>query len=125
MSEFFATKIAVQTIYRLTASYQIPLIAGQTIYTPVSDARVAQLAAQGLQSVKSPSRVLMLGVQYLRSARLKDMSKPLYSSKVAAQTIYTVQVKARLNDLAVIVLQSQKDRIIRPTPGGLMQKRIY
>lgn len=125
MSEYFATKIALQSVYRLTTSYQIPMLRGQSIFTPVADSRVMMLAAQGMRSISSPARVTMLAVQYLRSARLKDMSKPLYSSKIVAQTVVTVKVKTRLNEVAAIVLQSQQDREIRPAPGGLQQHRIY
>lgn len=125
MSEYFATKIALQSVYRLTTSYRVPLLVGQSVFTPISDSRVMMLAAQSMRGVSSPARVTMLAAQYLRSARPKDMSKPLYSSKIVAQTVVSVQVKTRLNEVAVIVLKSQKDRVIRPVPGGLMQHRIY
>lgn len=125
MSEYFATKIALQSVYRLTTSYRVPLMVSQSVFTPVADAKVMMFAAQGMRGISSPARVTMLAVQYLRSARLKDMSKPLYSAKITAQTVVTVQVKTRLNEVAAIVLKRQKDRVIRPVPGGLMQHRIY
>lgn len=125
MSEYRASEIGHQAIYRMTTSYTIAELGHQAIYQPVGPARIAEINIMAARVVKSPIRATALVAQYARSARLKDMTKPLYLSEVRHQAIYQVRTAARLNDLAVIVLQSQKDRQIRPTPGGLQQKRIY
>ncbi|MDH2154115.1 hypothetical protein [Stenotrophomonas sp. GD03657] len=125
MSEYRASELGHQAIYRMTTSYQIPFIGHQAIHQVVGPLRVAELNIAVARTAKSPLRATALVGQYARSARLKDMSKPLYLSEVHSHAIYQVKVAARMADLAVIVLQSQIDRDIRPTPGGLQQKRIY
>lgn len=125
MSEYRASELGHQAIYRMTTSYQIPFIGHQAIHQVVGPLRVSELNFVVARASKSPMRLTELVGQYARSARLKDMTKPLYLSEVHSHAIYRVRVSTRMCDLAVIVLKSQKDREIRPTPGGLQQKRIY
>lgn len=125
MSEFHASRIAHQAIYRQTTSYTIPKISHQAAYAPVGGARFADISVQFLRTVASPIRIHDVSVQYLRSARLKDMTKPLFVTRVQSQAIYQVVVAAQLFDTVVLIMQNKTDRIVADAPGGLFQTRIY
>ena len=125
MSEFRASEIKLQTVYKLHTNYGASKVALQTVYEIYSKLRAVSMHIDFVSPVRSPVRAVSIHIDYLRSAQVKDMTKPQHVSKVVMQTIYEVAVTAQLADVCALVLQSKEDQKISPTPGGLFQTRVY
>lgn len=125
MSEFRASEIHHQAIYRLATNYSVASVQMQTLYPVTSPLRLTHVSVEYIFTVRSPLRLVHVSVEYLRSAQIKDMAAPLHVSEVKMQGLYAVEVTALITDVCAIVLQSKEDREISPSPGGLFQSRVY
>lgn len=107
------------------SEFNVARTVGQAAVKVVSIAEVTEVSGNFMLKKFAAGEVANVVGIYMRDARILDMAKPLYVAGVVGQAAMPVMTKAKLNEVAVIVLQSQRDRQIRPAPGGLQQKRIY
>jgi len=112
-------------LMRLDQTYSVREVRSQTLVAPVASGQLNRLMGMGLCSVATPARMTGLKGMYLRSARLKDMSKPLFVSEARSQSLVQITTDVKLAKVEAVVMQSQVDKVISDEADGTLQSHIY
>lgn len=105
------------------SEFKVSRMAGQTIVPVVSRGLVVEVNGNYLTRRTVKAKVIEVAGNYLRSARILDMTKPLKVASVTAQVIVPVVVDTTVTEVGVLVLRSQKDRVIPDATGAFIQTR--
>lgn len=124
MSEFKVSNVNSQTLLRLNQTFSVSNVSSQTLIQPLGRAMFAKFPTMAMTGVRSPMRMPNVAGMYMRSARLKDMSKPLYAARVSGQTLHQITTTAKLYYAGVLVLQAQQDREVPDATGAFFQTRM-
>lgn len=125
MSEYKVPEVRGQTLSRLTQTYSLQEVRSHTLVQPTAHAQFNSLKAASLCSVVSGMRITGIKAMYLRSARLKDMSKPLFVTEARSQTLVRVTTDVKLTKVEAVVMQSQIDKLIPDEADGVLQSHLY
>lgn len=119
MSEFKVSDLSSQTLHQLSTTYSLSGLYSQYATVAESTARVLQLDTLKMAQVTGPARICEVTLLTLRSARLRDMSKPVYLGELQSQSLLQVSTPATVSGVGMLVLQDQHDRRILPPQGGV------